>query len=173
LPDVKTVASAPVDMLETVCDVACKIVGTVIDKDAPLMSAGLDSLSATEFTSTLSERLNVEIEATALFDYPTLQSLADFLSSELAGKDVTETIPSEEQQSVAAKVTVLETRDERSITIAAWDFSLAGGITTPSELRSLSMRALTVNTNVPIGRWATPTPGAGPSAAYGSFMSAD
>ena len=72
-----------------------------------------------------------------------------------------------------AEVRVLDTREERSITIAAWDFSLAGGITTPSELSSLSIRALTINTNVPVDRWATPTPGAGPSAAYGSFMSTD
>ena len=78
-------------MLETVCDVAREVMGTVIDTEAPLMSAGLDSLSATEFTSTLSQRLNIEIDATALFDYPTLQSLADFLSSELASIDVTET----------------------------------------------------------------------------------
>ena len=109
--------------------------GTAVDTNAPLMSAGLDSIAATEFTSTLSERLGIEIQATALFDHPTLQSLADFLSTELAGEDVTEMTPSEEQQSVAAEVPVLETRDERRITIAAWDFSLAGGITTPSELR--------------------------------------
>ena len=35
------------------------------------------------------------------------------------------------------------------------------------------MRALVVNTDIPLVRWATPTPGAGPSAAYGSFMSAE
>ncbi len=80
-------------MLETVCDVAREVMGTVIDTEAPLMSAGLDSLSATEFTSMLSERLNIEIEATALFDYPTLQSLTGFLSSELASIDVTEASP--------------------------------------------------------------------------------
>ena len=158
-------------MLETVCDVAREVMGTVIDTEAPLMSAGLDSLSATEFTSTLSERLNIEIEATALFDYPTLQSLADFLSSEFSN-DVPEALPREEIQPVA-EVRVLNTREERNITVAAWDFTLAGGITTPSELRSLSMRALAVNTDVPLARWASPTPGAGPSAAYGSFMSAD
>ena len=55
LPDVKTMASAPVDILETVCDVAREVMGTPIDTNAPMMSAGLDSLSATEFTSTLSE----------------------------------------------------------------------------------------------------------------------
>ena len=171
LPNVNTGASAPLDIVETVCDVAREVMGTVIDTNAPLMSAGLDSLSATELTSTLSERLNIEIEATALFDYPTLESLADFLSSEFSN-DVTEASLCEEKQTVA-EVRVLETRDMRTITIAAWDFSVAGGITTPSELRSLSMRALTVNTDVPLARWATPTPGAKPSAAYGSFMSAD
>ena len=168
LLDVKPAASAPVDILETVCDVVREVMGTAIDTNAPLMSAGLDSLSATEFTSTLSERLNMEIEATALFNYPTLQSLADFLSSEFSS-DEAEALPHEEKQKVA-EVRVLETRDERSITIAAWDFSLSGGITTPSELCSLSMRALTVNTDVPLARWATPMPGAKPSAAYGSFM---
>ena len=35
------------------------------------------------------------------------------------------------------------------------------------------MRALTVNTQVPASRWTPSTPGAGPSAAYGSFMFAD
>ena len=171
LPDTKTVASAPHNILETVRDVAREVMGTAIDTNVPLMSAGLDSLSATEFTSTLSERLNIEIEATALFDYPTLQSLAGFLSSEFSN-DVTEALPREEIQTVA-EVRVLETRDMRTITIAAWDFSVAGGINTPSELRSLSMRALEVNTKVPLARWATPTPGSKPSAAYGSFMTSD
>ena len=171
MSDTKTVASAPLDILEAVCDVAREVMGTVIDTNTPLMSAGLDSLSATEFTSTLSQRLNIEIEATALFDHPTLQSLADFLSSEFSN-DVTEALPREEEQPMA-EVPVLETRGERSITIAAWDFTLAGGITTPSELRSLTMRALTVNTDVPLARWATPAPGAKPSAAYGSFMFAE
>ncbi len=173
LPNVNTGASAPLDIVETVCDVAREVMGTVIDTNAPLMSAGLDSLSATEFMSTLSERLNIEIEATALFDHPTLQSLAGFLSSELASIDVTEASPREETQPVAAHVPLLETKEECNITIAAWDFSLAGGITTLSELSSLSIRALTVNTNVPVDRWATPTPGTGPSAAYGSFMTAE
>jgi acyl transferase domain-containing protein len=35
------------------------------------------------------------------------------------------------------------------------------------------MRALTVNTDVPLARWATPTQDAKPSAAYGSFMTSD
>jgi hypothetical protein len=67
------------------------------------MSAGLDSLSATEFTSTLSERLSIEIEPTALYDYPSLDSLADFLSNGLATRnnDLGQTPPQEEVQEVS------------------------------------------------------------------------
>ncbi len=137
------------------------------------MSAGLDSLSAVEFTNALGARFNMDLAPTTLYDHPTLDSLADFISSELTSNDVIEAKPREEEQSIAARVRGLETREEFSISIAAWDFTLAGGITTPSELRSLTMRALAVNTDVPLARWATPTPGAKPSAAYGSFMSAD
>ena len=137
------------------------------------MSAGLDSLSATEFTNTLGARFSMDLAATILFDHPTLESLASFISDELTSNDLTEASPNKEEQPAAAQVPILTTREERSITIAAWDFTLAGGITTPSELCSLSMRALAVNTKVPIERWATPTPGAGPSAAYGSFMTSD
>ena len=34
----------------------------------------------------------------------------------------------------------------------------------------MSMRGLAVNSSVPVARWATSTPAAGPAAAYGSFM---
>ena len=167
-----TVRSASLDAHKTVQAVALEIVGTNIDMNAPLMSAGLDSLSAVEFTNALGTRFSMDLSPTVLYDHPTLDSLASFLSSELASNAATETAPRKEEQLVA-QVPVFSTREESNITIAAWDFSLAGGINTPSELRSLSMRALEVNTKVPLARWATPTPGAKPSAAYGSFMTLD
>ena len=172
--DIKIKARSDVqDVLKVARDVARETTGAEIDTNAPLMSAGLDSISATEFIEALAAYFSVDLAPTILFDHPTLDSLADFISSELASNAATETTFHEEEQLVAAEVPVLDTREERTITIGAWDFTLAGGITTPSELRSLSMRALEVNTDVPIARWATPTPGAGPSAAYGSFMTSD
>ena len=71
--------------------------GTVVDTNAPLMSAGLDSIAATEFTSTLSERLGIQIQATALYDHPTLHSLAEYLAEELTSSEPTETAPREEE----------------------------------------------------------------------------
>ena len=163
----------PQDVLKMVSDVAHEVIGAKVDTNAPLMSAGLDSISATEFTGALAARFSMDLAPTILFDHPTLDALADFISSELASNAATETSHNEKERAVAVEAPVLKTSEERSITVAAWDFTLAGGITTPSELRSLTMRALIVNTDVPLARWATPTPGAKPSAAYGSFMSAD
>lgn len=100
----------PVHARETVKIVAHEVMGTHIDENAPLMSAGLDSIAAIEFVNTLSERLDLKIEQTALFDHPTLNALAGFLSSELASKDEATTPPSEEEQPVAG-VQVLETRE--------------------------------------------------------------
>ena len=48
--------------------------------DAPLMSAGLDSISGTEFTNTLAQQFEVELPPTLLFDYPTIESMAGFIA---------------------------------------------------------------------------------------------
>lgn len=82
--DVQLAPSSPVDTYEAVRTIAQEVMGTVIDADAPLMSAGLDSLSAVDFVSTLATKLELEIAPTVLFDHPTINSLASFLSSELA-----------------------------------------------------------------------------------------
>lgn len=46
--------------------------------DVPLMSVGLDSLSATELARTIGERFHTAVPSTLLFDYPTLSSLVSF-----------------------------------------------------------------------------------------------
>ena len=84
LQDVQLSPSTLVDTCEVVCAIAQEVMGTIIDANAPLMSAGLDSLSAVDFVSTLATKLELEIAPTALFDHPTINSLASFLSSELA-----------------------------------------------------------------------------------------
>ena len=61
------------------------------------MSAGLDSIAATEFAQILSNESKLELPSTMLFDHPTLDSIASFLSTEVCGDPVTEVI-SEKQQ---------------------------------------------------------------------------
>lgn len=71
-----------VDIRATVQSSALETLGTIVDGDAPLMSAGLDSVAAASFMDTLSSQLSLDIAPTALFDHPTLDSIASFLSTE-------------------------------------------------------------------------------------------
>jgi len=60
-----------------------ELLGTVVPNDAPLMGAGLDSLSAVDLVQTLGQRLDTELEPTALFDYPTIVSLSKYLDEQM------------------------------------------------------------------------------------------
>ena len=68
------------------------VLGTEVPTNAPLMSMGLDSIAAVEFTNAVSEKLGMTFSAIMLFDYPTLDSIASYLAAEL------ETDPVEEDE---------------------------------------------------------------------------
>ena len=68
------------DFAEIVRKTVKTLLGTEVPDDAPLMGAGLDSIAAVELISTLSQNLNIDIEPTALFDYPTIASLAKYFA---------------------------------------------------------------------------------------------
>lgn len=59
------------------------VLGTEVSADVPLMSVGLDSIAAVEFANSVSDELGVAFSAIALFDHPTLESIASHLTSEL------------------------------------------------------------------------------------------
>jgi len=61
--------------------VVSKHLGTPILDDAPLMAAGLDSISATELTRVLAERVGLELPSTLLFDHPSVGAVASFIAS--------------------------------------------------------------------------------------------
>ncbi|CAH0367053.1 unnamed protein product [Pelagomonas calceolata] len=68
------------------------------------MGAGLDSIAAVELISTLSQNLNIEIEPTALFDYPTIASLAKYFAGMEPAQAVV--LPSLPQASMKPRVQV-------------------------------------------------------------------
>lgn len=49
-----------------------------------MLQAGLDSLGAVELRNAVALEFDVDIPATAALDYPTIMSLAAFISSQLA-----------------------------------------------------------------------------------------
>jgi acyl carrier protein len=53
----------------------------VIDPDEPLQSMGLDSLMAVELRNKLGQSAGKTLPATLLFEYPTINSLADYLAN--------------------------------------------------------------------------------------------
>ena len=75
--------SKKVDVSSIVQKTVEELLGTVVPNDAPLMGAGLDSIAAVDLVSTLSQRLDTELEPTALFDYPTVGSLIKYLDEQM------------------------------------------------------------------------------------------
>jgi acyl carrier protein len=57
-----------------------QLLGTIVSKDDPLMAAGLDSLVGTQFVQAVSERYCTEFPSTLVFDHPTLESIAEYLT---------------------------------------------------------------------------------------------
>jgi len=55
----------------------------VIDRRQPLSEMGLDSLMAVELRNTLGGAVGQSLPATLLFDYPTIDALADYLATEV------------------------------------------------------------------------------------------
>ena len=67
-------------IVETISSTLSDILGTIVATDAPLMSVGLDSISATEFTNALAERFDTELPQTLMFDHPTIDAMASFIA---------------------------------------------------------------------------------------------
>ena len=68
-------------LLDELKQIASEVINKDVSVDAPLMDAGLDSISATELSNKISAHLNAELSPTLLFDHPSLRSIADALSA--------------------------------------------------------------------------------------------
>ena len=59
-------------LVHEISQVTTSLLGTAISNDSPLMSAGLDSIGATELARKLGDRLRVVLPSTLLFDHPSV-----------------------------------------------------------------------------------------------------
>lgn len=66
-------------LVSELIETTAKLIGTIVSVDASLVSAGLDSISATELSTSLSDSLDTELPSTLIFDHPSLQSIASSL----------------------------------------------------------------------------------------------
>ncbi|DBA84018.1 TPA: hypothetical protein ACH3X1_006502 [Trebouxia sp. C0004] len=71
-------------LLQQITTAVETVIGHVIGPDEPLMAAGLDSLGTIELRNTLESKLGLQLPATLVFDYPTVNALADLLYPKLA-----------------------------------------------------------------------------------------
>jgi len=140
------------DTREVVTSTVAATLGTVVETSAPLMSAGLDSLSVAELVNALSTRLEAELAPTDLFDHPTLDSIASFLSAEspdMGGPAAVRRSPASVRAAPREPTSSGRPVQSRVVSIAAWSFEMAWRLSAASELRALPVRAFAANTHVP------------------------
>ena len=63
-----------IDVERKLSSAVAAALGRVVDRDAPLMQAGIDSLLAMDLTSAASSMFDVDLPSTVLFDHPTIAS---------------------------------------------------------------------------------------------------
>jgi len=75
---------APKDINKIITSVFSNLTGiNEIDPDVDLMDQGLDSLSATQFISSLQEELGIELDTDLLFDFPFIDQMVAALEEKL------------------------------------------------------------------------------------------
>ena len=60
-----------------------EIMGAAVSAEAPLTSAGLDSLGAVELRKELAGLTGLELPSTLVFDYPSAQAIAELIAGQL------------------------------------------------------------------------------------------
>ena len=67
-----------------ISEAVSKSLGREVDAAEPLMDAGLDSVAVVELGRTLSDTLGITLPATVLFDYPSVDALAQYIDGLLS-----------------------------------------------------------------------------------------
>jgi hypothetical protein len=123
------------------------VLGSPVGGDDPLMAAGLDSLGATELQQGLANALGVELPSTLVFDYPTINAMAEYLASKLS-----DTLPAGGGLSPVAATAALA----YCVAGAAGAVAIVGAAG-QHELR-LPRHAVDASSRVPFARWDVSSP---------------
>ena len=134
---------------------ASALLHTEVPANAPLMSVGLDSIAAVEFTNAVSDELGMGVSAMMLFDHPTLDSIASYLAAELELSAATGARTS----LVILRSSFLGSPVNRRVLlyIDSACFQIAGPASSEAALRQLVSRARATPSSIPLTRWQTST----------------
>ena len=74
---------------DEVASMVAGILGTTVDPEQSLMEAGVDSLGAVDLRNALMAHYNLELPATATFDFPTVAAMAQHIVASMATSNET------------------------------------------------------------------------------------
>ena len=100
----KSKAEIQQQILTEVAAVAQSILGKEVSSTEPLMAAGLDSLSSVEFKNSLESKLAVQLPSTLVFDYPSVNAIAELISSQQAAEPKQQSAATPSAAELAEKV---------------------------------------------------------------------
>jgi acyl carrier protein len=86
---------------ERVSALVASVLGEPIEADAPLMDSGLDSLGAVELRNSLAASFNLQLPATVVFDYPTIEALSKYIASLSTASKQQAPLQKQQQQTAA------------------------------------------------------------------------
>ena len=171
----ETVADLDLDSWRSAMNTGvCEILGTEVASNAPLMSAGLDSLAAVVFTNAISDEFGMAFPAVMLFDHPTVDSIVSYLGAEVvvpggAGRSQQSRVCGQTGTHGIVRVAV----GSRGISMVGLAFQVSGVTRSESGMRKVVSQAVATPSSIPVVRWAAPAYEVGASAAYGSFLETD
>ena len=86
----KALTPVPKDIESVVSRAVAEALGHELERDEPLLAAGLTSLAMTDLSSALSAQFDLDISQTTLIDYPTTSDIVGYIVSKIGASSLVE-----------------------------------------------------------------------------------